>query len=657
MAGSFHVGPDSAEDQSICVRYFNTVASGHDNDAAGHSRKLLEELKPMRERAQVSALRDLSSLLQRELDDRRVAHELVPYLQGARSKVGFFPGILVALVPKGFLEAKDDAQYPAASPPRDTDTEFFEQYDECWTLRRLKADDKPISLGRLEIDPTKADLVVLDGQHRANAFRYVTRTFAAASGDTIYSSFYEAAGDMGPFSSELPVTILWFEAGGTLDPKLLSRRLFVDVNTNAKPVSESRNILLDDRHNASIVVGSLYKILASRGFDTNGFSLLHGGFDCEEGEQHPVALLLPVHFRQALAYVAFGDDKYDSLSVTLKSDAWRRQNNYARASRLMMGVTEAHFIAAGRGDKASVNHLSAALATDFAPALLRLVEDFSLVKVHVGTSASLEAEIKSDSSMKRETWNKVFCGGEGLYGAFKRIAAPTGRAKEYRDAIEEIEGRFMTLRAAQFSGLEGKVVRTAYQTFASKAGITGFLMAAEYYCDESADGWDARDEFMETVGKLPKEGWVNVFGRYKPEVVGALDPKLWPDIRNIVLRVVQGLDSSASFFRDDELEDVNPDGKFLFNQLRAKYDAFKAALPLAERDVRRPDAETVGMWRDEAISSLKETLGVCGLSPLVNDNALEIYCVNRIDRMIPDKAPAVAEGDAGEDEALDDEEE
>src|SRR6185312_15452324 len=210
MAGSFHVGPDSAEDKAIRVRYFNTVASGHDSDAAGNSRKLLEELKPMRERAQVSALRDLSSLLQRELDDRRVAHELVPYLQGAGSKVGFFPGILVALVPKGFLEAKEDALYPAGSAPQDTGSEILERYDECWTLRRLKADEKPISLGRLEIDPAKADLVVLDGQHRANAFRYVTQTFAAASGDTIYSSFYESAGDMGEFSSELPVTILWF---------------------------------------------------------------------------------------------------------------------------------------------------------------------------------------------------------------------------------------------------------------------------------------------------------------------------------------------------------------------------------------------------------------------------------------------------------------
>src|SRR4051794_2695497 len=82
MAGVFHVGPDASQGDAVRIRYFNTVASGQDSVAAGNSRRLLEELKPMRERAQVSALRDLSSLLQRELDDERVAHQLVPYLQG-----------------------------------------------------------------------------------------------------------------------------------------------------------------------------------------------------------------------------------------------------------------------------------------------------------------------------------------------------------------------------------------------------------------------------------------------------------------------------------------------------------------------------------------------------------------------------------------------
>jgi DGQHR domain-containing protein len=658
MAGTFHVGPDDQQENAIGVRYFNTVASGSDSTAAGNSRQLLEELKPMRERAKVSALRDLSSLLQRELDDARVAQDLVPYLQGARSKVGFFPGILVALVPKGFLEASDQASYPSSGGPTDGPREVTEAYADCWTLRRLKSGGEPISLGTLEIDPENADLVVLDGQHRANAFRYVTNTFQDASGDTIYASFYEAAGDIGAFGSELPVTILWFEANGTLDPKLLSRQLFVDVNTNARPVSESRNILLDDRQNASIVVGAIYKLLAARGFDTDAFSLLHGGFDCEEGEQHPLALLLPVHFRYALSYFAFGDDKYDTLSVSLNSNAWRGQKNYTRALRLMMGVTEGDFIAAGRGDKAAVTRLNDALLKDFVPAILELLEGFELIKAHVDASALMEALAMKGSSQVRETWHKVFCGGEGLYGAFKRSKIPSPRARDYLDAIKEVEGKFVGERAGLFKAVAAKDVRTAYLTFASKAGLTGFLMAASAYCDEAEDGWEARGDFITTLAKLPKDRWANVLGVYKPEVVAQLDPKLWPDIRNIFLRVIQELEPAKEFFSVDELTDGNPDAKLLWNNLRSKYQAFRNSLALEERDVRRPDTQTIAAWRDEAIVHLKATLAACGLKPLLGDNALQIYCINRIDQLIPDKdvaGPEPTEDDEDEDAEDDDE--
>lgn len=656
MAGSFHVGPDVNQNQAIRVRYFNTVASGADSAAAGNSRKLLEELKPMRERVHVSALRDLSSLLQRELDDQRVAHELVPYLQGKKSKVGFFPGILVALVPKGFLEANETAKYPTASEPEEVGNDVVERYGDCWSLRRFKSGSVPISLGRLEIDPMKADLVVIDGQHRANAFRFVTDTFEAASGTTIYASFYPPSGNMGPFNSELPVTILWFEADGALDPKLLSRQLFVDVNLNAREVSESRNILLDDRDSSSIVVGSLYKIWAARGFETSAFSLLHGGFDCEEKEQHPLALLLPAHFRLALAYFAFGDDRYDDLRVSLKAEASRKQKNYSRATRLMMGVNENLFLAATLGDKSAVKTLGDALALDFAPALLKLLEGFSLVQAHVKASAAIEVEARADSSRLDEVWEKIFCGGEGLYGAFKRNEFPTPRTQNYMQAIQEIEDKFVALRTSQFSGVDSGIVRLAYRTFASKAGLTGFLMAAQYYCDASNEGWEARQDFMDTVAKLPKEAWANVFGRYKPDVVPQLDSKLWPDIRNIVLRVVQSLDSTQSFFRTDELEEVNPDGKFLSNLLAEKYKAFRNALPQAERPTRRPDVTTIGIWRDEAISSLKETLAACRLTPLVNDSVLEIYCINRIEKLIPKDASPASGGEALEDSEEDEDE-
>ncbi|MEO7179158.1 MAG: hypothetical protein ABIW83_09965, partial [Allosphingosinicella sp.] len=237
--GSFTVG--SADAKQVQVRYFSTVASGANSASAGNSLSLLKELKPMRERVRVSDLRDLAGLLQRELDDGRVATELVPYLKGTNSQVGFFPGILVALVPHGFLTQDKNVEYPRPGEGQDSGAAVSVDYGSFWTANRFKLDGGAISLGSLEVDPKTTDLIVLDGQHRANAFRYATGTFdAVQTGDSIYRAFYEGVEAPTAFDAELPVTIVWFEANDAIEPTLISRKLFVDVNTNAKPVSESR---------------------------------------------------------------------------------------------------------------------------------------------------------------------------------------------------------------------------------------------------------------------------------------------------------------------------------------------------------------------------------------------------------------------------------
>lgn len=621
MAGMFHVGADSAM-AGVRVRYFNTVASGKDSDTAGNSRSLLQELKPMRERVQVSALRNLSTLLQRELDDGRVAKSLVPYLQGKTSNVGFFPGILVALVPKGFLESSNVAVYPQPTISAGNETE---SYDKLWKLTRFKSGDVLTALGQLEIDPKDADLIVLDGQHRANAFRYITGTFDAAEGDTIYSAFYQDAGEQIEFDSELPVTILWFEATGQLDPTLISRQLFVDVNTNAVAVSESRNILLDDRNPPSIIVGAIYRLLASRGFDTNHFSLLHGGFDCEEDEQHPLALFLPAQFRFAISYFAFAPDKYDALSSAVKGDFSRTIRNFNRAQALIKGGNETDFRAAEKGDKDAVKKLGEALDKNFGPEIVSLIETFCLVREHMQATQDLETAVADGSSKQRETWEKVFCGGEGLYGAFKRNS-PGARAEGYKKVIKEIEDQFRQLRAQRFSGVTPQVVFKAYEAFSSKAGLTGLLMAAQSYC-KATKGWSSRTDFINTLNKLTPVQWINVLAVYKPLVVKNLDPKLWPSMRAIFLRVAQGVDPSLEFF-PTTLEDDNPDAQVLKELLRDKWLAYKTNLPADVRETQRPDQPTIDAWCSESITTLTNALAQCGLTPVSSEDSARQFCTS-----------------------------
>src|SRR5438552_8362663 len=93
----------------IAIHYASTFANPK---TQGH-RELLEELEPVRERLRAKDLRDLNSLLQRDLNDSRVAEDLIPYLQGKRAPIGFFPAVLAVLVPRGYLEGETSGiQYP-----------------------------------------------------------------------------------------------------------------------------------------------------------------------------------------------------------------------------------------------------------------------------------------------------------------------------------------------------------------------------------------------------------------------------------------------------------------------------------------------------------------------------------------------------------------
>ncbi|HTF28942.1 MAG TPA: hypothetical protein VK625_08865, partial [Flavitalea sp.] len=107
------VGEFYLENKSVKVKYFSTIASGKDN--ASHNLELLKELKPMRERVKASELKDLDSLLQRNLNDYRVATELIPYLTKDIPQVAFFTPILSVLIPKDSLNNNNESDYPVGT--------------------------------------------------------------------------------------------------------------------------------------------------------------------------------------------------------------------------------------------------------------------------------------------------------------------------------------------------------------------------------------------------------------------------------------------------------------------------------------------------------------------------------------------------------------
>lgn len=238
-------------------------------------RRLTAQLRPVREVLDIKSL-DFNQLLQRDLDDHRVATMLIPYLLSPKpTGPAFFPPILAAILP--FDGSTPMESYDRPDTPRLVKEEggiaFLEtSFGTGFRVQQL-ADEAgnphQIKLGRLAWNEEKAKLVVIDGQHRAMALiaidRTVNKMWDRESG-TRYRHFYEhrvnelmATGNKDALAKiEIPVTICWFPALGTDGSAQRSaRKLFVDVNKEARTPSEARLILLSDTELRNIFTRSL----------------------------------------------------------------------------------------------------------------------------------------------------------------------------------------------------------------------------------------------------------------------------------------------------------------------------------------------------------------------------------------------------------------
>lgn len=232
--------------------------------------RLTSLLSPVREALDIKQL-DFGQLLQRDLDDHRVAIDLVPYLmENKPTGPAFFPPILAVLLPFDGTAAAE--HFPALEVLENQEIEEFEgssfhesRYGSAFRFQRMVAadgSDPSVRFARLSWNTESARLVVLDGQHRAMALIAVQRTISnswrGSTGEK-YRYFYEheiqrlmeSGGDgvrQKLASVEFPVTLVWFPEmhGHGQRPHVAARKLFVDVNKNARLPSKSRLVLLSD---------------------------------------------------------------------------------------------------------------------------------------------------------------------------------------------------------------------------------------------------------------------------------------------------------------------------------------------------------------------------------------------------------------------------
>ena len=620
LYGSFEVPK-----QDITVRYVSTFA-GNREPESGHA-SLLSELKPMRERIDADDLRDLGALLQRDLNDSRVAKELVPYLLGQNREISFFPAILAVLMPQGYLHHKD-TNYPSKSKEGQ-----IEKYGEYWSFEHFAlADDEPSPFGKLSIYSVKTTVLVLDGQHRASAFRYVAGDVDEIQKD-VYAAFYEPI-HVDRFDADLPVTIIWFDGQTDIDPGLVSRRLFVDVNNTAREVSRSRNILLDDREAPALITRFMFSRLAKANpFAADSLSLLHGAFDVEsdlmkKGVGHSMSLTNPEYMYDVISWMFLGSTTYDS------TDKYNVKRNDARSRtyRDILGQTfdgdinDRDFKQIHEEDDPiiildDVNKIRE-FETEFEVKIGPLFEDifnrFGLLKPHFEAASETRHYCLNDAPKSTESvWKRVFAGGEGLYYTFMYGGRDSSKIKAYQKEIGAIERRFKRIRSEK-AGVDEPKANKAYNSIRTKAFQIGLFMALRVFKQqlEYTQYLEAHEHFISELNKLSIEQWIAILTDLKPELLNDADPKKWPAYQKLFLRITLS-DSDAPFYDYHTLK-YSPEGVIIRERLKDKIKAWSETNGFiwSQLSIDEIDSQELEGWIVDITDDTRKLFLSCGLTPI-----------------------------------------
>lgn len=604
------IGAFDISTKQIKVGYFSTLASNQDKNSDFF--KLLNELKPMREKVKPTELVDLDSLLQRDLNDRRVADELIPYLVNASPEVAFFPAILAVLLPKNYIK-DHTGEYPK---PLNTTDEKITNYNDAWSVERFEIDNQITNLGILNIDSDLTDIIVLDGQHRASAFRVVAQSFDLGE-NSIYAPFYSKIALPKIFNADLPVTLIWFENqnGDKIDPNLISRKLFVDVNNTAKTVSEARTILLNDYEVPSLITKFFYSFVTGKAsFKRDQFSLFHMDFDIDSdlktSSKNPFSLTNPEIIYYLVSWLLFGSSQYsDDLSnYRVTRESFR--SNFISFENVFsdedFGSSDLEIIERHNDLRevvlkniSSRGIFEGKFKKHLAPVFYSLFSNLNIFKLHFQACNKIDGWFSNGmNSTQMEVWEKIFCGGEGLYYTFKEFNKSTQNKTilKYLIAIEEIEKEFKKQRTDLFVGKEEREVNQLFESIRTKAFQTGLVMALKKYGDNETLVATYETFITRLNGTLSHLNWVDVMTKIRPEFINGTDPKMWPSYEKLILRIIQ--DQDIVFYSADNFLD-SPDGYIFYNKLKENFDSW---INLNEDKV---DYETLSI---ESIESGKETI-------------------------------------------------
>lgn len=481
------------------VMYLMTNARLGPDSGPDWERRLTRHLRPVREVLDVRNM-DFDQLLQRDLDDHRVASELVPYLLGHHGPSGststgpaFFPPILAVLLP-GADDAGGVLPEPDTEEVRQVeDLPFAERrYGSSLRVRRLLLAGSttteslhPIRYGTLDWSDDRARLVVIDGQHRAMALLAIERTRRNDWEDTRgsrYRHFYEqrvtlALQESSTSMVQVPVTVCWFP-DLVEDPQLptqAARKLFVDVNKNARRPSEDRVILLSDDDLLSIFTQALLNELPRQPRGLPLFAVEYDSPVTHRGPGRWSVLTTLQAIREIIDRLVFGPRKYiDTVDLEIRGRNPDDAGAYLRRQLRIEDVIPATIIdgeqVVERGTVSrkhfpsqSVPALRSAFVDSWGDAIVKLFSSLEPYRAHAAALNRLYDSAPSTTAIEQLAREAIF-EGVGMYWTLSDASAAWSHLRredatlEKTDVVrawelvQEHRQQFSELRAAEYLG-------------------------------------------------------------------------------------------------------------------------------------------------------------------------------------------------------------
>lgn len=353
--GRFRVGSRDGHSASQEVRYLQTTLGLRYTEGA--DAKIWSMLTPVREIFEFADL-GFDDLLQRDIDDARVANELIPYVLSSegRDAVRLFPPIVVVVMPVTPTGNRPADRYPqiqSTTVPVPNAEGYAEELLTSGPAGGEVFRFKSMTMGGQHLDSATDELalcsgavrlVVVDGQHRAMSLLALHRNLQndwGGKGREAWRDFYR----QWPRSrieqsklDELQLPAIFCTVPelsessaytGSLTMKAACRGIFLTLNKTARRVSESRNRLLDDGDLIAVLMRQVLKPV--KDLDTDAHTPLRiWNVELDQAGaklSNPVGLTGVNHLFYALQRALL--DEGDVGALTL-----RGRTNYGRRSQL-----------------------------------------------------------------------------------------------------------------------------------------------------------------------------------------------------------------------------------------------------------------------------------------------------------------------------------